>query len=166
MPVIRRSAEEDAPGIAALVAGSWRRTYSPLLDEERAGSSSDTRHRSEIFLGEVGDRQVASFVAVERDGAIVGHAMAQLRADGEVWLERLHVDPAHFGTGLAADLLHASIAAFVGGAGVMALEVPEGNDRAIAFYRKQGFETTERKNVCGGLDGVPTLIMKRVIARA
>ena len=166
MPVIRRSAEEDAPGIAALVAGSWRRTYSPLLGEERAGSSSDTRHRSENFLGKSATGRSPRSLpwrGTARSSAMrwpIAWRTVRSGSNGCMSIPHISVP------GLAADLLHASIAAFVGGASVMSLEVPEGNDRAIAFYRKQGFETTERKNVCGGLDGVPTLIMKRVIARA
>lgn len=165
MPVIRRSAGEDAASIAALLERSWRETYSPLIGETRVEDAVAVWHRPGLFLSELDDPHVASFVATETDGSIVGHAMAELRPGGEVWLERLHVDPEHFGTGLSADLLHAAIAAFVGEGAVIALEVLEGNDRAIAFYRKQGFDVVE-KHACGGVDDVPTLVMKRAIARA
>lgn len=166
MTTIRRTRADDVSDVAALVAGSWRRTYAPLMGEERAVSSSADRHLPQEFLKEIDDRRYASFVAAADDGTIVGHAMAERLVDGDVWLERLHIEPAHFGSGLAADLLHATIAAFTGEANLMSLEVLEGNHRAVAFYRKQGFEVAERKDACGGIEGVPTLVMKRVIARA
>ena len=51
------------------------------------------------------------FVAERADGSVAGYAMAVMDDRGDVLLERLHIDPGEFGTGLAADLLHAVLAA-------------------------------------------------------
>ena len=100
-----------------------------------------------------------SFVAERADGSIAGYAMAELK-DGDVMLDRLHVDNSEFGSGLAADLLHTVLAAHAGMPSI-GLEVLEGNDRALAFYGKHGFEvvdgvplrtarSTIRPSSCGG----------------
>ncbi|MES0101067.1 GNAT family N-acetyltransferase [Mesorhizobium sp. M0019] len=52
-------------------------------------------------------------------------------------LDGLHIDQSEYGTGLAANILHAVFAAHSGIPSI-ALEVLEGNDRAMAFYRKHG----------------------------
>ncbi|TIU03033.1 MAG: GNAT family N-acetyltransferase, partial [Mesorhizobium sp.] len=70
-----------------------------------------------------------------------------------------------FGTGLAADMLHAVLAAHSGIPSI-ALEVIEGNDRAIAFYRKHGFEVVERRPASHGVEGHASFIMRRLLPRA
>ncbi|TIT17095.1 MAG: GNAT family N-acetyltransferase, partial [Mesorhizobium sp.] len=82
-----------------------------------------------------------------------------------VMLDRLHIDKSEFGTGLAADMLHAVLAAHSGIPSI-ALEVNEGNDRAIAFYRKHGFEVVERRPASHGVEGHASFIMRRLLPRA
>ena len=48
----------------------------------------------------------------------------------------------------------------------IAHEVIEGNDRAIAFYRKHGFEVVERRPAAHGVGGHASLIMRRMLPRA
>ena len=105
-----------------------------------------------------------SFVAERADGSIAGYAMAELK-DGDVMLDRLHVDKSEFGKGVAVDLLHAVLAAHAGMPSI-ALEVLEGNDRALAFYRKHGFEVVERRAASHGAAGHWSFIMRRLLPRA
>ncbi|TIN54865.1 MAG: GNAT family N-acetyltransferase, partial [Mesorhizobium sp.] len=70
-----------------------------------------------------------------------------------------------FGSGLAVDLLHAVLAAHAGIPSI-ALEVIEGNERAIAFYRKHGFEVAERRPAAHGVGGHASLIMRRMLPMA
>ncbi|TIW73294.1 MAG: N-acetyltransferase, partial [Mesorhizobium sp.] len=46
------------------------------------------------------------------------------------------------------------------------LEVIDGNDRAIAFYRKHGFEVVERRETAHGVSGHASLIMRRMLPMA
>jgi ribosomal protein S18 acetylase RimI-like enzyme len=48
----------------------------------------------------------------------------------------------------------------------ISIEVIKGNDRAIRFYEREGFVTTEERDACGGISGVPTLVMRKAISRA
>lgn len=156
---------KDAPSVSRLLGNSWRRTYSPIMGDETAARLSDDRHAPEQLAAELEDDNTMCFVAERADGAVAGYAMAVMDDGGDVMLERLHIEPGEFGTGLAADLLHAVLAAHAGIPSI-ALEVIEGNDRAIAFYRKHGFEVVERRPAAHGVGGHASLIMRRLLSRA
>lgn len=162
---IRAMTGKDVPSVSRLLGESWRRTYSPILGTETTTRLSDDKHAPERLAAELADDNKMSFVAERPDSSIAGYAMAKMDATGDVMLDRLHIDKSEFGTGLAADLLHAVLAAHAGIPSI-ALEVIEGNDRAIAFYRKHGFEVVERRPAAHGVGGHASLIMRRPLPRA
>ncbi|MER8863189.1 GNAT family N-acetyltransferase [Mesorhizobium sp. M0751] len=157
--------EQEIPAVSRLLGQSWRHIYSPILGAETTARLSDERHAPERLAAELGDDSKMSFVAERADGSLAGYAMAAMDDKGEVMLERLHIDKSEYGTGLAADLLHAVLAAHAGIPSI-ALEVIEGNDRAIAFYRKHGFEVVERRPAAHGVGGHASLIMRRLLPMA
>lgn len=154
----------DAAAAAALIHASWISTYGPLMGEARAEQESAKKHQPDQIAADLTRAHSESFVAEGPEGAIVGYAYAKV-VKGVLWLDRLHVAPGHRGSGLAAGLLHAVIANYIG-EGSISLEVLKGNDRAIRFYEREGFVTTEERDACGGIGGVPTLIMRKAISRA
>jgi len=157
--------KSDAAAVSRLLGQSWRRTYSPIMGDETAAQLSDDRHAPEQLAAELEDDNNMCFVAERPDGSISGYAMAVMDDRGDVLLERLHIEPQEFGRGLAVDLLHAVLAAHAGIPSI-ALEVIEGNDRAIAFYRKHGFEVVERRPAAHGVGGHASVIMRRALSRA
>ncbi|SFP38581.1 Ribosomal protein S18 acetylase RimI [Mesorhizobium sp. NFR06] len=165
MTRIRAMTRDDLADVSRLLGQSWRRTYAPIMGDETAARLSDDKHAPEKLAAELDDEDKMSFVAERADGSIAGYAMAAMDAKGDVMLDRLHIEPQAFGSGLAADLLHAVLAAHAGIPSI-ALEVIEGNDRAIAFYRKHGFEVVERREAAHGVDGHASLIMRRMLPRA
>lgn len=164
MTQIRAMTEQDVPAVSRLMGDSWRRTYGPIVGEDTAARISADHHSPDNLASELADTDMMSFVAERTDGAIVGYAMAQFK-DGDVMLDRLHVDKSEFGTGVAVDLLHAVLAAHAGMPSI-ALEVLEGNDRALAFYKKHGFEVVERRDASHGPAGHSSFIMRRLLSRA
>ncbi len=164
MTRIRPMTERDVPAVSQLLGESWRRTYGPIVGEDKAMQTSAEYHAPDRLAAELANNDMMSFVAERADGAIVGYAMAELK-DGEAMLDRLHIDRSEFGSGLAADLLHTVLAAHAG-LPDMALEVLEGNDRALAFYKKHGFEVVERRAASHGADGYSSFIMRRLLSRA
>lgn len=156
--------EADAVQVAALIHESWISTYAPLMGEDRARLESDRKQRPEMIAADLVRLHSESFVGEAPDGTIVGYAYAKV-LKGALWLDRLHVTPGHRGSGLAAGLLHAVIANYVGES-TISLEVLKGNDRAIRFYEREGFVVTEERDACGGIGGLPTLIMRKAISRA
>jgi ribosomal protein S18 acetylase RimI-like enzyme len=165
MTHIRAMTKNDLAAVSRLLGGSWRRTYSPIMGEEHTARLSDEKHAPDKLAAELEDDDKMSFVAERADGTIAGYAMAAMDAGGDVMLDRLHIEPGDFGSGLAVDLLHAVLAAPAGIPSI-ALEVIEGNDRAISFYRKHGFEVVERREAAHGVGGHASLIMRRMLPRA
>ena len=162
---IRAMTEQDVASASRLLGDSWRRTYAPIMGAETTARLSDAKHSPERLAAELRDDNKMSFVAERPDGSIAGYAMAAMDEKGDVMLDRLHVDKSEFGSGMATDMLHAVFAAHAGIASI-ALEVIEGNDRAIAFYRKHGFEVVEKRAAAHGVGGHASLIMRRVLSRA
>jgi ribosomal protein S18 acetylase RimI-like enzyme len=156
--------ESDAGAVSILLRASWDTTYTQLMGAEKVRVQNDGMHDPASIAADLGRPHSESFVAETEDGVIVGHAHAVVKK-GVLWLDRLHVAPEYQGTGLAANLLHAVMANYVGEPSI-SLEVIEGNERAIAFYEKQGFDVIERRSACGSIDGVPTLVMRRALSRA
>ncbi len=165
MTQIRAMTAKDVPSVSRLLGESWRRTYSSIMGAETTARLSDDKHAPERLAAELPDDNKMSFVAERPDGSIAGYAMAAMDDRGDVLLDRLHIDKSEFGSGLATDLLHAVLAAHAGIASI-ALEVIEGNDRAIAFYRKHGFEVVEHRAAAHGISGHASLIMRRPLSRA
>jgi ribosomal protein S18 acetylase RimI-like enzyme len=164
MTNIRVMTEKDVPAVSRLLGGSWRRTYGPILGKEAAVRISGEHHAPDRLSAELANKDMMSFVAERSDGSVAGYAMAELK-DGDVMLDRLHVDKSEFGSGVAVDLLHAVLASHAGMPSI-ALEVLEGNDRALAFYRKHGFEVVERRSASHGVADRSSLILRRLLSRA
>ncbi|AZO70307.1 MAG: GNAT family N-acetyltransferase [Mesorhizobium sp.] len=165
MTHVRAMTKNDLTAVSRLLGASWRRTYAPIMGEETTARLSDEKHAPEKLAAELADNDKMSFVAEGADGSIAGYAMAAMDGDGDVMLDRLHIEPEAFGSGLAVDLLHAVLAAHAGIPSI-ALEVIEGNERAIGFYRKHGFEVVERRPAAHGVGGHASLIMRRLLPRA
>jgi len=164
MTQVRAMSEEDVPAVSRLMGDSWRRTYGPLIGEDEAIRISGENHSPESLAADLSNSDRMSFVAERSDGSISGYAMAELK-DGNVMLDRLHVDQSEFGSGVAVELLRAVLAAHAGMPSI-ALEVLQGNDRALAFYRKHGFEVVERRTAPHGAAGHSSFIMRRLLSRA
>jgi ribosomal protein S18 acetylase RimI-like enzyme len=165
MTQIRAMTESDVTAVSRLLGESWRRTYSPILGADAAARISSEHHAPDRIAAELKDSKRMAFVAERADGSIAGYAMAEMDQAGDVMLDRLHIDSSEYGTGLAADMLHAVLAAHAGIAS-MALEVVEGNDRALAFYRKHGFEVVETRAASHGAEGHRSFIMRKALSRA
>lgn len=109
--------------------------------------------------------QHAAFV-VEHDGVVVGFALAQVVADSGAELRAIHVLPEQQGSGAGQTLMEAVITAFGTWAVTEAhLHVIDGNERAQAFYRRNGWRLYGPAGVhdVGGAM-VPILEYRRTVA--
>jgi GNAT superfamily N-acetyltransferase len=126
---IRAATQADARAIAEVHIASWRAGYRGLIPDDvlAALSLEDRTAQWETILQDerttvlVAD-DVAGFIAFEHD-------TREIRA--------LYVDPARFRTGVGTALLNAAHERLEGDS---ALWVLEGNDGAMAFYRRHGYE--------------------------
>lgn len=159
-PRIRRATVLDLEAALAMKDAAWRESYVGLVpDEVLAGL--DARRPGQVARWEalLHDGKYL-WLAVEGD-EVVGLASAGPRGDTDidVWLEleSLYLLDRVKGTGLAQALLHTTI-----GDADAYLWVIEGNERAIAFYGKHGFEPDgSAKEVPGMPGGVRELRMVR-----
>jgi ribosomal protein S18 acetylase RimI-like enzyme len=164
MFTIRHMADGDADAVSDLVSTSWRLSYGPLMGDDRAREESAARHRPEMIRKDLARPHSESFVARAAGGDIVGYAYARV-AKGVLWLDRLHVRADWQGRGCGAALLHAAMANYVGEPAI-SVEVIKGNDGAVRFYEREGFHRVSEQDACGGIGGVPTLILRRPLSRA
>lgn len=147
MFTIRRAVPDDAALLAGLAERTFRDTYAEQnTSEDMAGYVADHFgvHRQAVelrdparltLIGEAGP-VAAGYVQLGR-----GPAPECVRGAGPMEVVRFYVDRPWQGLGLAQLLMAAAVdAARDVGAGVLWLGVWERNPRAIAFYRKSGFE--------------------------
>ncbi len=142
---IRPAAVEDAPAIARVHVDSWRAAYRGLLPADfLAGLSVESRQRT--WESVIAQGHALLLVAVAED-EVIGFCSAgqptddYLRAPGTSELWTLYVAPSAWSTGAGRDLwLAAERDLLAGGASRVVLWVLQGNERAIRFYRRAGFE--------------------------
>jgi ribosomal protein S18 acetylase RimI-like enzyme len=135
---IRRATLEDMPAVRALLVATWHDAYDPLIGAEKVTAITDVWHSVENL-----SRQLAtphgSFLVAETEGVLVGHAFANAQNAPLLLLTRLYVLPAFQRRGIGAALIEAALARHPGCDRVR-LEVKAGNEKALAFYRRAGFQ--------------------------
>ena len=151
-PTVRAARPEDADAFAACHLACWREAYEELWGAERFDEFDvqrmAVRRRKEIEAG------IAQHFLGELDGEVIGIAIAgpSRDADGpptEQELYGIYVRAAHQGTGLADDLLDATL-----GDRPASLWVYRDNPRASAFYVHHDFipDGDERTDSVGILE--------------
>lgn len=141
MPVILRPlTSADAAELARLHVAVWRATYRGLMSDDALATLDPDRFEQgwrKTFATPMPPTVIGAFD--EASSALVGWicvgAARDADAPAEVELWVLNLDPAWHGAGVARDLMARGL-----GDRPAYLWVVEGNDRAIAFYRKHGFE--------------------------
>ena len=165
---IRRAEEDDALALSVLAERTFRTAFAESNTPENLQLHCASTFGHALQLAEIRDSSRETWVA-EVDGGLV--AYAQLRFDatlpmisGERPLEiqRFYVDAAHHGAGLAHQLMaHVVGRAEATGSKVLWLGVWERNPRALAFYRKWGFEAVAEHIFTVGNDPQRDFIMRR-----
>jgi L-amino acid N-acyltransferase YncA len=159
--VVRPAVAADAAGIHAVHRASWLETYSHLVDpaviERRYADAELWRAR---WLGLIANGVVR---VAERDGRVVGWAYATSGRDGDApcdrVLEGIYLLAEAHGSGLGQALLDAVL-----GDEPAFLWVADGNPRAEAFYRRNGFErdgATDQHRIGSGGETLTAVRMVR-----
>lgn len=165
---IRNATVEDAERVSAFAARTFEETFaSDNTAEDMAAYLAET-FTPALQRDELADLDMRTILA-ERDGATV--AYAQLAAHeappcvagpAPIELARFYVDRAAHGEGIAQRMMQRVLDEVVrmGGATVW-LGVWERNARAIAFYRKMGFEDVGSQPFVLGTDVQTDRVMQR-----
>ena len=156
---ITPAAIADLPRVRALAFAIWPATYNPILGAERVGPMLEEIYALETLAADIGERGHRYWIA-RNDGGDLGFASAY-REEGRVWIKKLYVLDTARGMGLGKALITAARAA-LGEALPVALYVNNGNEKAIAFYRAQGFVVEKSVPVrMGPFDFTDHIMLKR-----
>ncbi|MEX2195084.1 MAG: GNAT family N-acetyltransferase [Thermoleophilaceae bacterium] len=134
---IRDAVAADAPAIRAVAGRAWPAAYEGLFEpafiELVLERTYDPAQLADAIAAPGGH-----FLVAEDGGEVAGYLHY---AGGE--LNRLYVEPERIGTGAGRLLLAELERRLPSGSEYVAL-VREGNERAVAFYLRQGFEIADR----------------------
>ena len=132
---VRPADVQDADAIAAVHVRAWQEAYAHLLPADFL-AARDVDARAQRWRAIVTDPTVDVLVACV-DGRVVGWASAgpgRGDAPRDRELEGIYVLATHHGSGAGQALLDAAV-----GTDPAFLWVADGNPRAEAFYRRNGF---------------------------
>jgi ribosomal protein S18 acetylase RimI-like enzyme len=148
----RSGTPADADAIAALHTASWRSAYADLMPAAHLNGPLAEEHLAK-WRARTAELSPGRFLLLAEEGGTAdelrGFIHVAVVPDGRVHVDNLHARPAHVGTGIGHRLLHHGFAWTAGrhpGQDVY-LEVLHGNDRAIAFYEREGGTRTAERPV-------------------
>lgn len=168
---IRRAAWDDAARLTAFASRIFDETFGPTNHRDDMAAYLAEAFTVERQRAEIADEASIVLLADTSSDTLAGYAHVapsdvpdDVRGPEPIELKRFYVDTAWQGRGIASRLMQATIdAAVARGARTRWLGVWEHNPRAIAFYRKCGFETVGSHDFMLGRDRQTDLLMSRAI---
>ncbi len=153
-PAIRRAQPGDAGALATFAAATF-----PLACPPHTSPADIDRHiarelSESTFTVDLADPAYRFFLAEDATGTVVGYLMlvpGQPPPDGPggrlpMELRRIYVAAEHHGSPVAAQIVAVAVTvAADGGHDVLWLGTNRHNERALRFYRKQGFRISGTK---------------------
>lgn len=160
---VRTASQRDLEAVRALLVETWHATYDTIYGVEKVTAITDDWHSIASLEARL-EQPHAEFLVADDGERIGGMAFASAVDEGRtVMLHQLYVLPDCQGRGIGG-LLMDEIEGCFPDAGKVRLEVEEANDRAVAFYRAQGFVQVGRTANCGkDQSGIPAAIYERPI---
>ena len=168
----RPASIDDAEQLAEFAARLFTISYQHLMDAGDLADYVSTQLTVARKLEELRDHRAQTFLAI--DDAIAGYAQVfegnfpacRIDAVKPAELKRIYVDPAWHGHGVAHRLVElVETEARSRACDVLWLAVWEVNDRAIAFYRKSGFQAIGRQGFPIGSDIHTDYVMAKPLGK-
>lgn len=172
-PSIRLATRADAPRLSAFAAETFRDTFAPDNDPTNLAIYLSETFSIERQAAEIEDPNSIILVAevVDESGSpqfagyahlLAGDAPAMVTHAAPIELARFYVSRTWHGRGLAQALMNEVLkAARKRGADTIWLGVWERNPRAVAFYRKYGFQQVGAKTFMLGNDVQNDFVLAR-----
>jgi len=134
---VRPATVADAQAIGVCLRTCWRQAYRGLLSQEWLAAMDDAE-RAQMWRQALAESTAPNLTVAEIDDRVIGFAAAGTSNDDppvrDLELYALYVLESAYGTGLGQRLFDSAVSIRP-----CSLWVAEGNARAIAFYRRQGF---------------------------
>ncbi|MBB3940638.1 ribosomal protein S18 acetylase RimI-like enzyme [Novosphingobium fluoreni] len=164
---VRPAGPDDASALALVGAATFLETFAGAIDGSAILGHCAANHTTQGYT-DLFAKGAQAWLGQAKGGAPIGYALiAQPDLDaalpGDIELKRIYSLSRFHGSGLGGALMAAAVAG-AAGHGRLLLGVKADNHRAIAFYRKQGFEpiATRQFNVGGML--YDDLVLARPLA--
>jgi ribosomal protein S18 acetylase RimI-like enzyme len=169
---VRPAVPEDASALAAMGERTFRDTFSADNSPDDIAAHVAATYSPAKQASEIADPRRSTLVAATDVGELIGFAQLlageiprSVTGPAPIELLRLYVDRGYHGRGVAQALMAAALKeAADRGALTIWLGVWERNPRAIAFYRKWGFEDVGSHDFFLGRDRQTDRVMVRPVA--
>ena len=167
---LREAGPEDCAALSLIGAATFLDAFAGVLEGAGLVEHCHNQHSASAYRKIFAQGGRAWLAEAARGGAPIGYAvtvspaLAQAR-DGDVELKRIYVLSRYHGTGLASRMLDAVFGAHHTAQRLM-LGVKDDNERAIAFYRKHGFESVGTRQFDVGGVRYDDLVMARPLKQA
>lgn len=165
---IREAGADDASSLALIGAATFLETFAGILEGEAIVGHCAAQHNEAAYRTHLANGGRAWLAEAQPGGApigfvLVGNPDLAAAGDGDIELKRIYSLSRFHGTGLGAALMKQALDAAHGYRRLL-LGVYARNERALAFYRKQGFADlgTRQFNVGGKL--YDDLVLARPLA--
>ena len=157
---VRTASERDLAGISALLAETWHATYDEIYGTDGVNAISERWH-SIAWLRQMLLRVRSEFIVADSGEHLAGVAYAVINETdpGVVELHELDVRPGMQGRGVGGMLLQEVEGSFFE-CRLMRLEVEEKNDRAMGFYKANGFVERDRRPATQWVDAMIVVLEK------
>ena len=159
---MRIGTPSDAALLAREAERMFRDAFAATNDAAQMDAYCASAYGESIQRGEIQARDARVYL-LEGEEGLVAYAQLWLRVpESVIW--RFYVDRAHHGRGVAQRLMDTCLdAARAAGARRVSLAVWEHNPRAVAFYRKCGFEVTGSQPFVLGTEPQTDWVMTRAL---
>ena len=166
---VRPAGPDDAETLALVGAATFLESFAGVVDGAGIVAHCARQHSAGTYRAYFGRGARAWLAEVEPGGAPVGYALLcspeleQARA-GDIELKRVYLLSRFQGSGIAAALMDAAVAASAGHDRLL-LGVKDDNHRALSFYCKHGFETIGTRRFDVGGNAYDDFVLARALAR-
>jgi ribosomal protein S18 acetylase RimI-like enzyme len=169
---LRQAVIEDAERLALIGGATFLETFAGLLEGDAIVDHCAREHGVEAYRALLAHADSAAWVAeAQAGGAPVGYALVTTpklaqAEPGDLELKRIYSFSRMHGTGLGAALMgRAAAHAEEAGAKRLLLGVFVGNLRALAFYRRHGFEKIGERRFRVGNQDCEDVVLAKLLGR-
>ena len=147
--IVRTASPADAPALALVAGATFLETFADIIAGQDIVAHVAANNSAEKFGDWIDDAESRVWIAERKaTAAPIGYALLTapdlpdiVTGADDVELKRIYILSRYHGGGLAGRMMEAVVVEARGmGKTRLLLGVYAANDRAIAFYRKQGFE--------------------------
>jgi len=157
-PVIRRAGRDDAHALALVGAATFLETYAEVVPGRDMIVHAASKHAPAVYAAWADDPAVRLWIAETHMKAPAGYLVlipatlpVEAPAANDLEVLRIYLLDRYHGTGLGHALLrHAIEEARARRAPRLVIGLHAHNNKALAFYQRQGFEVIGRRNFIVG----------------